>query len=313
MTTMALMVAATLLGASPAATKKVFPDLFVAGVCNYKDDQNKQKSLPYRLFIPESPQPKERYPLLVWPIFGDWLNKLVFDDPKHAEKYRFFVLVIGVSHEGFDKILQQVTEKYPVDQDRVYLSGSSRGGWVCWNIAMTYPDLIAGIVPMGAPRADPSNADRLADIPIWAFHSHDETYVPRAGTEEMVATIKNAGGTVHLTLVPSKDHDCWTAAVKKHGALEWLFAQRRGAWTCWVPPGAKPWQWRHILTIPFVYAVIMGFAWHIERSMRIRRSTQNIAQTSAFGFPSNKMPPGKMKGQKPAQLPKNPSVMYPWP
>ena len=71
--------------------------------------------------------------------------------------------------------------------------------------------------------ADVSLAAKLANIPIWAFHSRDETFVPRAGTEQMVAAMKNAGGNVYLTLIPSTSHDCWTAAFQEHNILAWLF------------------------------------------------------------------------------------------
>ena len=162
--------------------------------------------------MPRDLGPTERYPLLVWPVFGDWLNTLVLNDLDYIEKYRFFILVIGASHEGFDEILREIVSKHPVDQNRVYVSGASRGGWVCWNIAMRYPELVAAVAPMGAPRADVSLTNKLVNIPIWAFHSRDETYIPRAGTEEMVAAIKSAGGNVYLTLLPSTSHDCWTTA-----------------------------------------------------------------------------------------------------
>ena len=266
-----LFIASTLFSATPTTPKKGFPDFFEACQCQYIDEQHRQKSVAYHLFVPRSLKPTERCPLLVWPIFGDWLNRLVFDDLDYIEKYRFFILVIGASHEGFDEILREIVSKYPVDQNRVYLIGPSRGGWVCWNIAMRYPDLVAAIVPMGAPRADTSTADKLVKIPIWAFHSRDETYIPRAGTEEMVAAVKKAGGNVHLTLIPSTSHDCWSTAFQQHDILAWLLSQRRRAWVCWTPPGTYPWKWRHILTVPCVFSAIVGLGWYLERKRRHRK------------------------------------------
>ena len=116
-----------------------------------------------------------------------------------------------------------------------------------------------------------SLANKLVKIPIWAFHSRDETYVPRVGTEEMVAAVKSAGGNVNLTLIPSTSHDCWTAAFQQHEILAWLFAQRRGARIFWTPPGTYPWKWRHILTVPFVFSAIVGMVWYLERKRRLRK------------------------------------------
>ena len=142
---------------------------------------------------------------------------------------------------------------------------------MCWEIAKRCPELIAGIVPMGAPRSDPSLAPKLTNIPIWAFHSRDETYIPRVGTEEMVTAIKIADGNVHLTLIPSTSHDCWTTAFKQYNILEWLFAQRRGSRICWVPPGTQPWKWWHILTEPFLFFSIVCTGWYFERRRRVRK------------------------------------------
>ena len=140
-----LVITSILLGAAPVAPKNAFPDLFEACKCQYTDEQHRQKSLAYHLFVPRSLEPTERCPMLVWPVFGVWI-KLVLDDLDHVEKYRFFVLVVE-SPEGFDEILRDIIRNHPLDQDRVYVAGASRGGWVCWNIAMRYPELVAAVAP----------------------------------------------------------------------------------------------------------------------------------------------------------------------
>ena len=176
-----LVIAGILFGATAGTPKKGFPDLFEMCSCQYTDEKHQKKPVAYHLFIPRSLEPSERCPLLVWPLFGDWLNSLVLNDLDGVEKYRFFILVIA-SPEGFEHIHREIVGKHPIDQDRVYLAGASRGGWMCWEIAKRCPELIAGIVPMGAPRSDVSLAAKLVKIPMWAFPSRDETYIPRVGT-----------------------------------------------------------------------------------------------------------------------------------
>ena len=279
-----LIVIGILLGATPSQpTKKAYPDLFEACKYRYTDEQQKEKTLTYHLFVPRSFQPTERYPMMVWPVFGDWLNALVLNDVDHIEKYRFFILVIA-STDKFDEILCGIVNKYPVNQDRVCLAGPSKGGSICWELSVFHPELFAAVVPMAGGRADTSRAFKLVNTPIWAFHSRDETYVPRAGTEEMVAAVKKAGGNIHLTLPPSTSHDCWTTAFKQYNILEWLFAQRRGSRICWVPPGTQPWKWWHILTEPFLFLSIVCTGWYFERRRRVRKRQRVASLPCDYGW-----------------------------
>ena len=56
-----------------------------------------------------------------------------------------------------------------VDSQRFYLVGASMGGYGIWQLAMSLPELFAGMIPVcgGGMRW---NAKRLVSIPIWAVH-----------------------------------------------------------------------------------------------------------------------------------------------
>ena len=82
--------------------------------------------------------------------------------------------------------------EYPVDPDRVYLAGIVEVPTGVWN-GHGIPYCAASVVTFAYPGGDVSHAAELANIPIWAFHSRDETYIPVISSEEMVAALKNAG------------------------------------------------------------------------------------------------------------------------
>ena len=66
------------------------------------------------------------------------------------------------------QLLDQLQEKYSVDEKRIYVMGFSMGGYGTWNALMNHPDVFAAGVPMcGA--GDPSKAELLKNIPIWGF------------------------------------------------------------------------------------------------------------------------------------------------
>jgi len=59
----------------------------------------------------------------------------------------------NVQHVGFavSDILRAIAEAkrlFTVDEDRVYLTGESMGGWGVWNVATRHPELFAAIAPV---------------------------------------------------------------------------------------------------------------------------------------------------------------------
>ena len=248
-----LLIATVLLAAEPAAKAAARPDAPPGG--HFKPlpytyvEKGQEKQGKFYLFEPRSIDPTKRYPMLVWAGWGDLLGPLMFNDPAYVEKIEFFV-VICVHTEEINEIAELVTKGYPIAPDRVYAAGASHGGWVCLDAGMRRPDLFAAIVPMGSGGANVSRASELANTTIWAFHSRDDTFVPSTGDRELVAAVKRAGGNIGLTLIPGDYHDCWTAAFRQYGVMDWMLDQSRAAWVCWTPPGSRAWKWWHLLPLP---------------------------------------------------------------
>lgn len=119
-----------------------------------------------------------------------------------------------------------IIEEYDIDEDRVYLSGISMGGYGAWYMAMAYPDMFAGLVPVcGGGML--WNASVLKDTPIWAFHGDLDTVVNVEESVKMVSAVNNTGGNAKLTIYSDTDHDSWVQAFKTPELYEWLLGQKR--------------------------------------------------------------------------------------
>jgi predicted peptidase len=92
---------------------------------------------------------------------------------------------------------------------------------------MRYPQFVAAAVPVcGA--GDPSMANVLKSIPIWAFHGDLDTTVPPSGSQDMVDAIKKAGGKkIQLTIYEDVQHDSYKRAWKTPELVEWVFQQKK--------------------------------------------------------------------------------------
>lgn len=74
---------------------------------------------------------------------------------------------------------------------------------------------------------NPDLADKIVDVPIWAFHGAKDRNVLVEGSRKMIAAIKEAGGNPLYTEFPDEGHIFSESFEKTEGMLDWVFAQKR--------------------------------------------------------------------------------------
>lgn len=123
-------------------------------------------------------------------------------------------------------LIDSLLKTQPVDPDRVYVVGMSMGGYGAFDAVARRPELFAAAIPIcGA--GDPTRAKAIAHVPVWAFHGEKDDAVPAAGSREMVAALKQAGGDVRYTEYPGVGHNSWSPAFEEKEFWTWLLAQKR--------------------------------------------------------------------------------------
>lgn len=126
--------------------------------------------------------------------------------------------------ESIVEFIQQLKNEYNVDEDRVYLTGLSMGGYGTWFTSMARPDLFAAIAPVcGGGMA--WNAGVLT-MPIWAFHGAEDSLVSVTQTDEMVSKLKELGRDVTYTRIDGVGHNAWDYAYNE-SLIEWLLSKKR--------------------------------------------------------------------------------------
>jgi predicted esterase len=123
-------------------------------------------------------------------------------------------------------LIETLGKRYQVNRDQVYLIGFSMGGYATWATAAKFPDLFAAIVP-ACGGGDPSKASRLTNLPIWAFHSKDDSTVSLRATAQMVEAIKQSGGHPKLTIFANNKHYINDDVCRNAKLWQWLLEQRR--------------------------------------------------------------------------------------
>ncbi len=128
--------------------------------------------------------------------------------------------------EAVIALIDEITERYPVDTRRIYLTGLSMGGYGTWAIGCMYPERFAAIAPICGGGL-PYLAANLKDVPVWAFHGAKDSVVPVQQSQEMVDAVNRAGGQAKLTVYPEADHDSWTQTYSNDQLYQWLLSKSR--------------------------------------------------------------------------------------
>ncbi|HRW08138.1 MAG TPA: prolyl oligopeptidase family serine peptidase [Caldilineaceae bacterium] len=129
------------------------------------------------------------------------------------------------------RLVDDAVANLPVDPTRVYLTGLSMGARGGWLLAVEKPERFAAAALICGRIPTSDFLERvlvLKDKPLWIFHGAKDPVVPVENSEQIVATLKAAGGDPKLTIYPDADHDSWTAAYGTPDLYSWLLAQRNG-------------------------------------------------------------------------------------
>jgi predicted esterase len=124
-------------------------------------------------------------------------------------------------------IMEEVIQEYVVDRQRIYLTGTSRGGFGVWSLAARYPRKWAAIVPI-CGGGDPATASTIRNLPCWCFHGARDEVIDVRKSRRMVEALEGAGASPRYTEYPDMGHGCWDRAYADAELWRWLRRQHRG-------------------------------------------------------------------------------------
>lgn len=244
-----MMIAASILGLGWLVlhTRRLDPSL-VFRMVDYEEMDGTR--LRYAIYSPPDPRSDEALPLVVF-LHGS--KEVGVDGKKHlkvglapfiyeaAMQRRspppFFALFPQAqtladwsarsieTHRLLDYI-DHVCDHYPIDRDRIYLTGHSIGGNGVWSLAARYPDRWAALVPISG-WSDPDAAPAIAHLPVWVFQGGRDEAGLVENTRAMIRALRRAGGTPRYTEFPNEGHFIWERVFSRPDLFDWLLQQRK--------------------------------------------------------------------------------------
>lgn len=123
-------------------------------------------------------------------------------------------------------LIEHLAKEFPVDHERIYLTGFSMGGFGTWATAIQYPERLAAIAPL-AGGGDPPQAERLTRLPIWAFHGGKDETVSLESSQKTVDAVRQCGGRAKLTVYPDAGHGICEETYRNPELFTWLLSHKR--------------------------------------------------------------------------------------
>ncbi len=211
---------------------------------------------PYGLYLPRDFDPSQRYPLVI-SLHGAWSNhrlnlRRVFGrgnrpGESDAEATRRFPPLPDVDfivasplargtmgYQGIGErdvldVLADVKRRFPIDEDRVYLTGLSMGGGGTLWLGLTRPDLWAAIAPVcpAAPAGTEDLAPNALNLPMHLFHGEADPVVPVEVSRHWTQNLKELGTRVEYAEYPGVKHNSWDFAYRDAAVFNWFAKFRR--------------------------------------------------------------------------------------
>ena len=211
---------------------------------------------PYALYTPKSLDPGRRYPL-VMSLHEEESNhvmnlKLVFGlPPRYGETSLQGLSTLpllrgvdylvacplargtmgyqGIPEQDVYDVLADVKRRYPVDEDRVYLTGGSMGGGGTLWLALTRPDLWAAVAPV-CPDVFPGTEDlapNALNLPVRLFHGELDPDVKVESSRTWQRRLLGLHSPVEYIEFPGVRHNAWDFAYRNGAIFDWFAKYRR--------------------------------------------------------------------------------------
>lgn len=203
-------------------------------------------TLNYLLFTPRDSSAVEdgKFPLIIslhgigergeelWRVKGDGLPKIL--DGKNDFPFIVISPQCPLSTEWYyndgiqlklNKLIDSAIVRYPVDTNRIYLTGFSMGGIGTLDMAIRYPDRFAAIMPIAFRIEDGWDLCIIKDIPFWGFHGQYDPIIPLYKAQSVVTTLINCGGNPLFTIYSDLFHDAWTRTYGNPAVYNWLLTK----------------------------------------------------------------------------------------
>ena len=228
-----------------------------------------------RAFLPAGYDPAKKWPLVLQlhgynpanPDYVGWWSiderhpnidtefedqqQVIYIEPHGRGNTRY----LGLGDNDVMRVIAEAKKRFNVDENRVYLSGESMGGWGTWNVGTRHPDTFAAIAPVFGgtdyrlqmseeqlaalsptdrfiQERDSSwaRAEGLNNTPVYIHHGDADPAVNVEGSRWAVKLLQRWGYDVRYHEYPGRVHETLrTSSSNPNASIPWFLERKRDA------------------------------------------------------------------------------------
>ena len=216
-------------------------------------------------------------PLMVGPDQQDFFL-LVTQCPSNSRYWEFSENKDG-NLDVMLAALENVTNNFPIDDQRTSVFGLSSGGYGVWLLLLEYPEKFSAAAIASISVPDSPYLAKLTSFPIWAFRNKSDSSASVSSNRQAMRIINGSGGYMKLTQFDLGGHAAWRPAMDEYNCFAWMIAQKRGGWFN-PPPERKVYTYRSMSNCFFSFFLPLGLAvglFAFQRTALCERLHERIA------------------------------------
>ncbi len=130
----------------------------------------------------------------------------------------------GVAEKDVYDVMADVKERFPIDENRIYLTGLSMGGGGTLWLALTRPDIWAAIAPVcpAPPQGTETLAPNALSFPVRFCQGGADPVVRPAGVRDWAKRLETLGTKVEYIEYPGVGHNSWENAYQDEKIFQWF-------------------------------------------------------------------------------------------
>ncbi|MFN0084630.1 MAG: prolyl oligopeptidase family serine peptidase [Blastocatellia bacterium] len=199
---------------------------------------------PYRFFVPSNYDAAKKWPLVIalHGMGGDENSFFIAYDSgvikRIAESRGYIVacpkgrqpasMYMGPAETDVMDVLAEIKREYSIDEDRVYLTGHSMGGYGTWSVAANHPAEFAALAPFagGGSAFMTQKLRGISHVPWIVVHGDADPTVSVEESRKMVKLGQDLGIKIKYIEVPGGDHSN-VVVPNMNAVFDWFDAHKR--------------------------------------------------------------------------------------
>ncbi|WP_227687241.1 carboxylesterase family protein [Spirosoma arboris] len=206
--------------------------VFLHGAGLRGNDNERQLTESGRFFLPDSIRTK--YPAIVifpqCPSDSMWFKHPPSPpfDTTVAVNHQMNTLALSTPERLVKLLMDSLAAHKIADKKRIYLGGTSLGGFGTYDLTSHYPDYFAAVFPICGQANVALYPKRAKNVPVWIFHGAMDDVINIWPDRAMIKALQQSGAKhARYTEYPEGKHNIDANVFAEPDLFPWLFSFRK--------------------------------------------------------------------------------------